>query len=91
MAITELDCVLTVYVPLRRWKDIVPLLPIEYTKQRADGYWEGEQEDINILTIYGAYYTLNHTCLALVSTLLDAGEQAVLASLDPARASIYSR
>lgn len=86
-----LEYELTAYIPVGRWEDIVHLLPSGYTKQRADGYWEGEQEDIVILTVFGDYSSLGRLESALVRTLITAGEQAVLIKMGAVKASIYSR
>ena len=91
VSITKLTWELTAYIPMQRWKDIEHLLPSGYTKMRAAGYWEGVQEDVIILTVFGAYAPLNRLRLALAHTLLDEGEQAVLVKLDRVRARIYSR
>lgn len=91
LLVTKLNWELTVYIPMQRWKNIAHLLPSGYTKVRADGYWEGVQEDIVILTVSGAYPHLNRLRLALAQTLLDAGEQAVLVKLDMVRARLYTQ
>lgn len=90
MQATPLNWKLTVYIPNLRIGEVKHLLPPAYTTTAADGYWQGNREPVTILTVYGAHMgALARLRLALVYTLLDCGEEAVLAELAPARGRLF--
>ena len=83
---------LTAYIPTQKWDDVAFLLPNEHTCWDGTGSWDGQCEDVTIVTVLSAdrqaLYTLGER---LSRALIYAGEQAALVEYSRADAWLMTK